>query len=153
MCQRHVQPYPLQTRLQRDKNEILAESRSRTEDTVHTCTSFFVPSRSTLSMNCSNCSLGKSLWAQFSIFCMSSRRSSAWTQTLVTMRNNRGLWDSWQRYLVSFAFEADVIKQGSQGWKSSLRCQPAGEQGRPSGETKHTSASSLVRVRAPTALL
>lgn len=46
---------------------------------VHpTCTSFLAPSFSTLSIKSSNCSLGNNLWAQFSIFCISRRRSSAW---------------------------------------------------------------------------
>lgn len=62
-----------------NQSETARHKRPRTLRTLRlTCTSFLPPSFSTLLTNSSNWNLGYNLWAQFSIFCISSRRSSAW---------------------------------------------------------------------------
>ena len=57
-----------------------------------TWTSFFLPSFSTLSINSSNCSFGYSLWAQFSILCISRCRSSAWSDKTHKHPEMRMIW-------------------------------------------------------------
>lgn len=87
----HVQSNPFETRLPQKQKEKAFNYKYCTVKTISTfhwhiqrqrlhptCTSFLLPSFSTLSIKSSNCSLGYNRWAQFSIFCISRRRSSAW---------------------------------------------------------------------------